>query len=177
MNIYFDLDGVLCNLLRAFCEHNDVEYNEHLFQPGVEAWESVDKSAGDFWRTLSDVDFWATLPMYAYAEDVVEYAGFLAGRENVFIASAPSTPESLPGKVLWIERHLPRWMHKQFVFTKHKHLLAHNSILVDDREFNLTHFEKGVLIPRPWNGAPPVGCMATFIQDNLSRLYEMSYHR
>jgi 5'(3')-deoxyribonucleotidase len=84
-------------------------------------------------------------------------AARLVGQENVCIATSPTKcPESLAGKLDWIHRVMPPWMHRQYAITPRKHLLARpDALLIDDVEANIERFEagggRGVLVPRPWN--------------------------
>jgi hypothetical protein len=109
-----------------------------------------------FWTAITRTA-WAECPASEIFPWVLHLAARLVGQENVCIATSPTKcPESLAGKLDWIHRVMPPWMHRQYAITPRKHLLARpDALLIDDVEANIERFEagggRGVLVPRPWN--------------------------
>ena len=65
-------------------------------------------------------------------------------------------PGSATGKVLWIEKHLPRYKKRLIITAAPKHLFAKpDTLLIDDKTDNVDEFIEasgyGLLVPRPWN--------------------------
>lgn len=151
--ILFDLDGVLADFRTAAFKVHGVEYCEQTSSHTQGAmWDDIGISKNQFWAPL-DADFWASLPLYNYARDLLGVAAHLVGYRNVFIATAASSPAACAGKIRWIRRELPSWLSDQYVLTTHKRLLSADTVLlVDDLPTNLVNFKHGVLVPRPWNG-------------------------
>lgn len=115
-----------------------------------------------FWKPIPDGDlpeikktFWTKLKPCNL--NLIDCAGELFGKENVFIATKPQmNPGCLTGKLVWIQKHLPKWIHEQLFIATHKHLLGQpGHILVDDRQQTLEDFAAlggtPIGIPRPWN--------------------------
>jgi len=115
---------------------------------------------------VTPAQFW-DIPQYvwAWAPRSLEFGLLLkcseqlVGRENVFIATKPTEdPRCAAGKMEWIKRECPPWLHRQFMIGPPKHLLAQpGHLLVDDSEENCLDFNaaggSSLLIPRPWNCA------------------------
>ena len=168
MRIFLDQDDV-CNtftmyaLQRIGCKVSATDYAEHP-PVGYDIVAAANRLGGwqytvpDFWDSISR-EVWATVPESEVFPWLLEEAARLAGRENVCIATAPTKdPDCLAGKLEWIHRHFPAWMHRQYVLTPRKHFLAQpGAVLIDDNEENVRQFEAhggtGILVPRPWNSA------------------------
>jgi hypothetical protein len=174
--IFLDLDDT-CNTLAMHvlycvgCPVNPRDYRQHPVAFGYEIHEAANHllgrpkfaNAGQFWSTITRTD-WAECPTSEIFPRILLRAARLVGRENVCIATGPTKcPESLSGKLDWIHRVMPHWMHRQYAITPRKHLFARpDALLIDDLEANLDRFQAGgghgILVPRPWNrlrGADP----------------------
>lgn len=167
--IFLDLDDV-CNTLAMHvlfsvgCPVDPRNYAHHPSATGYELHEAANQllgkrrynSAAYFWSTITR-PVWTECPTSEIYPWVLLRAARLVGRENVCVATGPTkSPESLAGKLEWIHRVLPPWMHRQYAITPRKHLFARpDSILIDDLEDNIERWKleggHGVLVPRPWN--------------------------
>jgi len=136
--VFLDLDGVCVDFITAAC-----------------AAHGTSREA--FWApiTAGGAAFWHDLEPYPWFDDLLDA---VSGAE-VYVCSSPSRdPGSLAGKVAWMYDHFPKHMHRQFVLTSHKHLLAKpGRFLVDDAEHNAEAWARAggtpILFPRPWNRA------------------------
>ena len=73
--------------------------------------------ASQFWRTMTRAT-WAECPTSDIFPWILLKAARLVGRENVCLATSPTKcPESLAGKLDWIHKHMPPWMHRQYAIT------------------------------------------------------------
>ena len=122
--------------------------------------------------------FWDSIPRSVWAKStkseecdwLVEMCAKAVGKKSVFIATSPTKdPDCLAGKLEWIVNNLPEWIHRQYVITPRKWLLAGpTALLIDDSVEKLEEFNahNGVTIcfPRPWNWR--YGCD---IQDHLAK--------
>jgi len=183
MRIFLDQDDV-CNTFTMYALHQlgcKVSATDYADYPpvGYDIVAAANWFGGqqytvpDFWNSIGR-EVWATVPESEVFPWVLEAAARLVGQENVCIATAPTKdPDCLAGKLEWIHRHFPAWMHRQYVLTPRKHFLAQpGAVLIDDNEENVRLFEvhggTGVLVPRPWNSARGHKPLA-FLKENLTR--------
>ena len=88
-------------------------------------------------------------------------------------------PESLAGKLEWIHKYFPEWMHRQYLMGPQKHLLAGpGSLLIDDSEENVEKFRQhdgqAILVPRPWNSLNRANTMKHIIW-NLDTIFHREH--
>jgi hypothetical protein len=165
--IFLDLDDVLnCftpYVLNALgCPVSPTEYGQHLgygwdFIPKINSLHPEKKfSTHGFWQNVSR-EMWSWIPRSPEFITLLELSVDAVGKENVFILTRPiDYPDSLAGKMEWIQRFCPKWMHDQYIICKQKYLLAmSDSLLVDDCELNIHEFQNAggnaIAMPRPWN--------------------------
>ena len=183
MRIFLDQDDV-CNTFTMYALHQlgcKVSATDYAAYPRHVGYDIVaanwlggqQYTVPDFWNSIGR-EVWATVPESEVFPRLLEKAARLVGRENVCIATSPTKdPDCLAGKLEWIHRHFPAWMHRQYVLTPRKHFLARpGAVLIDDNEENIRQFEahggSGVLMPRPWNsawGREPL----VYLEENLRR--------
>jgi 5'(3')-deoxyribonucleotidase len=112
----------------------------------------------ELWRSIPR-SFWANVQKSDMCDWLVEKCAYLVGCDNVFILTAPiRVPDCSAGKVEWIQRFLPMFLHDQFMIGRPKYLCANQeSLLIDDSDSNVNDFRRAggraVLVPRPWNSA------------------------
>jgi hypothetical protein len=167
--VFLDLDDT-CNTLAMHvlryvgCEVSPRDYRQYPEQCGFEVEKAANYLLGrprftgpaQFWKTITRTA-WLECPTSELFPWVLHRAARLVGRENVCLATSPTKcPESLAGKLDWIHRHMPPWMHRQYAITPRKHLFGRpGALLIDDLEENIRRFEQrggcGILVPRPWN--------------------------
>lgn len=110
----------------------------------------------EFWAMLPE-EVWSEAPPTPECSWLLDECAEVVGQENVFLCtSATLAPSSVSGKLKWIQRHLPTWIHRQYLITPHKYLLARvGTLLIDDSHdqcLNFTrHGGETIVVPRPWN--------------------------
>ena len=166
--IFLDVDDV-CNTLAPFvlnavgCDIDPTDYTTYPRQFGYAVVDVANfllrkqrYTPATFWASMPGAR-WAEIPETGFFHWLLDTCAEAVGRENVCIASgATKSPESLSGKLEWIHHHFPSWMHRQYIITPRKHLLARpDSLLIDDYHENTERFEvhggHAILVPRPWN--------------------------
>ncbi len=162
--VMLDLDDVLNNYTSHAMRYlgcDDVEFPVgcgydivaaiNLTHPTQNEW-----TPDQVWGTLG-VGFWYDMPVSDLCADIIWDCVRLVGLDNVFICSSLTKNHHCTlGKLLWMERNLPKWLCDQYILTPHKYLLAdENTLLIDDYHGNTLAFERAggrtLLVPRPWN--------------------------
>lgn len=111
-----------------------------------------------FWSMIPR-QFWATCPPSAEMDWVLEQCVKLVGEGNVCFLTGPTKdPDCLAGKLEWIWKFAPKFMHRQYLIGPRKQFCAqHKSLLIDDADANVNTFREwggqALLVPRPWNSA------------------------
>lgn len=167
--ILLDMDGVLADFVGGACQihSRDNPYQDVCHNGRYDIASILKMSNTEFWQPMGK-DFWANLPLTAEALDLVDLVVGYFGLENVCILSSPNlNHESMMGKLIWIERHLPQFR-RQFLFGPRKQFCAApNHVLIDDHDDNARNFTaaggKGFLYPRPWNSAHHSGPREAFM--------------
>jgi hypothetical protein len=109
-----------------------------------------------FWSMIPR-NFWASCPMSDEYPWLFQLCVDLVGQENVCFLTGPTKdPDCLAGKLEWINRFTPEFMHRQYLIGPRKQFCAHHeALLVDDSDANIDKFREwggnGILVPRPWN--------------------------
>lgn len=162
--IYLDMDDVLVELvpgvLRWFgvgSNYADYPLRSRNTEKALNTLAGREVAKGDLWHRFG-TDFWANLSKTPQANWLISACKRLVGPGNVFLASYPISAASAAGKIEWIRRHLPKWLHEQYVLTPRKWMLAQpGALLIDDTPaFCRRWMERGgeaTLFPRPWNEA------------------------
>ncbi len=167
-NLLLDIDGV-CNCFhRHVFRHLGLPYPDDSHYPVDCGWDIVaaaNRLAGyerftpdTFWRSITR-EVWAESPVSPEFGCLLEHAEWLVGREHVHFLTSPTlNADSLAGKLDWIQRCAPAWMHRQFLIGPSKHLCAKpGAVLFDDSDKNVEAFRAAggcaLLVPRPWNSS------------------------
>lgn len=142
--IFLDMDGVMADFVQGMCNrHHRLHpwlHNPDLQEQDLQrVWGGMSQEV--FW-SVTDFEFWSTLPKAPFADEIVQASIDLVGVENVAILSAPTyhCPGCVPGKFAWLDRLYPQisW---HAVFTKAKEFIARPGVLlVDDFKSNLDKF-------------------------------------
>ncbi len=109
-----------------------------------------------FWGQIKR-DFWANIGVTDWCYELIDICASAVGKENVCILTSPTLdPDCVAGKMEWIQKEMPTWLHRQFLIGPCKQFCARpGSLLIDDCEENVRKFrERGGLaweFPRPWN--------------------------
>lgn len=158
--IFLDLDGLVCDFVSGALAANKIEDSESILSKMKGSYNIhaiLGLPANDFWRAITQVeDFWCNLVPTDDAHEIMNEVESVAPTQNIFFLSSPSLdPKCHSGKIMWVNRHFPKYT-RQTILTSHKHLLAGNSrVLIDDSDSNVESFKKAggraILYPRPWN--------------------------
>jgi len=143
LQIYCDMDGVLCDFDKRFRHYYEVDPREYYKEKGIKAFEeAVDKAGPQFWSKMDWMpggrELWATI-----------------SKHNPIILTSPSKFKyAKEGKKEWIETHLnPQPKDIIFAQTGQKHTKMitdpKRSILIDDYYPNL----------EPWKQLGGIGIM------------------
>lgn len=159
---YIDMDGVLVDQVDAICSAhsliNPYTVSDHKLA-GI--WDFIphiaDMPEAEFWSKIS-TDIWANMPPSKEFKEIINLVEDLIDHDNIAILTSPTTSNRhncMEGKMLWIEKHLPKYS-KHVIFCKKKYFCANPSgILIDDADHNIddfiNHSGQGVLVPRIWN--------------------------
>jgi 5'(3')-deoxyribonucleotidase len=149
--IFIDLDGVLCDFHKAFCDIYGYDEKDILGW-GMHTYFGVTPETIRHQIDYLDTEFWATLPKLSWADKLVDLAKHY--KLKIYFASSPAKGSHC-GKMQWMEQHYPEYAHR-LILIKNKYLLAkENTCLIDDAEYQSFEFMmKGgysVTFPRPWN--------------------------
>jgi len=113
-------------------------------------------SREQFWGSL-DRDFWANLPPMPYLWRLIETLEKVVGQESIVLATSTTyCPECPAGKLQWIQRHMPAWLHREYLLGPRKDLLAQPGVLlIDDRRGTCDKFQlrggQALIVAQPWN--------------------------
>ena len=166
--ILLDLDDVLnqCTMWMMRCVGCDIDPMDNDQFPVQVGYDIVaatnlihpikrDWTVSEFWDSIKR-HHWATAPVSLECDWLLETCVDLVGEDEVFIVTSPTKdPDCLAGKLEWIHRKLPSYMHRQYAMTPRKHIgAASDTLLIDDYQTNCEDFGKrghALLVPRPWN--------------------------
>lgn len=157
--IYLDMDGVVSGAHEAFLK---VLGREDLLKDYPAGEFNTDKVAGisekTMWRKIDAAgrDLWSKMPVLPWAHELYEKLGELG--DVVFLTSPSYDPDSLAGKLEWLQRFTKQKDFRDYIMTTRKDLLAGpGAVLVDDRPENCEKFRaaggRAVLFPAAWQGS------------------------
>jgi 5'(3')-deoxyribonucleotidase len=184
--IFLDLDDVLNYFTMGVLEYigcpgikpRDI----HLYKPewgfDIEAaanwFHPLHFYNGAIWANVRR-DFWANAMKTPWCDSLIHAAASMVGQENVFILTSPTNdPGCAAGKVEWIQRCTPEWMHRQYFIGSRKEVCANSrTLLIDDMDDNVLDFVKAggnaILFPRPWNSLHWIDFADQHVFDQLRR--------
>lgn len=150
--IMLDIDGVLADFIGGAARL-------HRQDPAsVRTWNFFAQwglTVSDFWAPLG-YDFWANLPLYPEAHEVVERCEKAVGAAKVCLLTSPcETAGCLDGKRDWVRRHFPQFNQRCLIGSAKQFCASPTSLLVDDHDGNCKAFMlaggSACLFPRLWN--------------------------
>lgn len=153
MRVYFDMDGVLVDLMAGWMPYLNEVTGKNLTYKDVDMWGIEEVYGIPFSEAqipLHQPGFWESLPPYPGA---VEYVLSLHSRGyQIYIATTPFPSDNCAWeKKLWVEEHLPFLHYSRLVLVHDKHILQGDA-LIDDKPENLDGFMgKRILFNQPWN--------------------------
>ena len=116
----------------------------------------VEFAPGGFWGQIKR-HHWADMGVTDWCHELINICANAVGKKNVCILTSPVLdPDCAAGKMDWIYKEMPAWLHRQFLIGPCKQFCARpGSLLIDDCEENVKKFReyggKGWEFPRPWN--------------------------
>jgi 5'(3')-deoxyribonucleotidase len=185
--ILLDLDDVLNQLTmytlqHVGCDVDPMENNHFPWEVGYDVVGACnllhpvknDWTVPEYWEAITR-DVWATAPASPECDWLLQTCVELVGEDEVFIVTSPTKdPDCLAGKLEWIHRQLPSYMHRQYAITPRKYIAADSeTLLIDDSYANIKAFsEHGgqtLLVPKPWN--PLHGCRTASALKTFFEIY------
>jgi hypothetical protein len=188
--IFLDLDDV-CNELTVHSLHyvgcKIEDYSEYPVEVGydiVSACNALHKSKNDwtvaeFWNALPR-SVWSNTPKSLYCDELIDVCVDIIGKDNLFLATSPTKdPDCLAGKLEWIQENTPEFLHRQYVITPRKWLLANEkTLLIDDNGDNIKRFYLAggnvIMFPRPWNCLHGMDSMS-WVKFKMDKLFKDSF--
>jgi hypothetical protein len=164
--IFLDLDDVLNNFsvhclqclgcdIKDYSEYpKECKYDIHSAAIWLNPKLKIQKEK--FWWSIPR-EVWTECPKSIEFDELIRLSTLAVGRANIYVLTRPTqNPECALGKVVWIKKFLPEWLHEQYLIGAPKYVCAkQGNLLIDDLENNCEDFAhnggKAILIPRPWN--------------------------
>lgn len=112
-------------------------------------------SASELWDPMGR-KFWANLPPYPWAREIVQLLEDHFGTERICILTSPiRTDGCVDGKMDWIRKHFPQFRRRFLVGPAKEFCAGPRHVLVDDHSVNIENFANAgghtFLFPAPWN--------------------------
>lgn len=144
LRIFLDLDGVICNWVKAVADLLNVdlkdEYIRNKLKEGYKFEEIIDIKKEEMWKKINNGgrDFWKNLKLTPWAKKLVQE--IKNTNNNLCFLTAPSShASSLSGKKIFLDKHFKGI---NFIITGEKHFCAHpNALLIDDSINKIKKFE------------------------------------
>lgn len=154
--VFLDMDGVIADFISPSMAFHGSRFDAATY-PKREwlIWKVIGCTEQEFWK-FDSRDFWANLPVYPWARELVEGLEGRVGQSNICLLTSPSANGvSVDGKRSWIAKHFPAYS-RQVLFGSPKHFCAHRStVLIDDSDANCKAFADAgghwLTFPRVWN--------------------------
>ena len=155
MKILLDMDGVLCNFVDSAAKLHGKDASLVTHWGIDECWGLTED---EFWEPIhrQGRSFWYNLEKYPWTDELISLVESYA--KDVYICTTPCRdPDSLKGKLEWIQDKLPPKYASRYIMTGHKQLMSKpDTLLIDDSDANIDKFLRGgkgevITFPRPWN--------------------------
>jgi hypothetical protein len=146
-NLFIDMDGVIVDFIKGY---HDITGKDIAGQYHTDAkfWEPIDKAGYNFWINLK------------WTKDGKELWNYIK-KYNPDILSSPSRQNaSRIGKHDWVQREIPGYRLILRSPENKKEFATPTSILIDDRESNITD----------WQKAGGIGILHTSAEDTINEL-------
>jgi 5'(3')-deoxyribonucleotidase len=181
--ILIDMDDVLCDctgdalLHMGWCDfkREDFPIEERNIYEAYRLKTGISHTPKSFW-THFPREWWANIQTTSWCYDLIDLAVSYVGEDNVALLTSPTKcGDCLAGKLDWIEKFMPTFLHRQYLMSPRKGFCgAGGNILIDDCTENLIDFKKnggeGILLPQKWNIARHyIGRELEHVENNLDR--------
>lgn len=158
MIIFLDMDGVMVDFIGGINKIFDLPKE---FPPpkadGLPQWNWFENYGltGKQVNYVCNIDFWANLEWMHDGKQILDAVE--SRFRDIYLLTTPMpNPGSGTGKMLWVNKHLPRYSKRTIITQTPKSLFAGpDRLLIDDKDSNVAEFVAaggvGILVPRPWN--------------------------
>jgi hypothetical protein len=190
--IALDLDGV-CNRFPPYtlnflgCPIDPFDDSKYPIEAG---WDIVkaanillgreEFSTSKFWKSIPR-HIWAQCPVSEELSWLLGHCEALVGKENICLLTATTLdPECPAGKLEWIHKFMPKWMHRQYLLGPFKTFTASSdTLLIDDADKNIDAFRKAggrtLIVPRPWNSFHATPTLQ-YLTERFAALFSENHH-
>jgi len=128
--IFLDLDGVLADFTKAAAKIHKIELPSEMEEDFL---YSKFAKKGHFWSKCNSHEFWANIPRYPWAKDLVRLVD-RSGINFTFLTKAPMGTGAWSGKARWIESNFGAHQNKLWVVRGDKSIMAQKGyLLIDDK--------------------------------------------
>lgn len=162
--ILLDMDDVLCDCtgdaMKHMGLHNWVRQDHTLEVRDIyemyRLQTGISYQPAQFWEHFKR-EFWANIEPTPWCYDLIDLVGKYVPAGQIALCTSPTKcGDCLAGKLDWIETHLPKWLHRQYLMTPRKHFCAApGHVLIDDATENTKAFTDAggwaITLPQPWN--------------------------
>ena len=168
MKICLDVDGVLVDFVAGAGKL--LGYDPAV----VNTWHYytlIGMTEGEFWKAIDAAgsDFWADLPAYPWAQDLVKQCKATA--PTILLTSPSQCPSSMHGKLRWMQAQFGRQFRDYLVGPKKEFCATPDTLLIDDSDSNCKKFQaaggRAILFPRPWNDNRGIEEPYSFVLEQL----------
>jgi len=166
LNIYLDMDGVCCDFVGAVCRlFGKPELIDNYPWDQWDIAGILDITEEELWTKVSNrgMEWWADMDAYPWFWSL--YQGLDDLSPVTFLSSPTHDPQSLAGKLRWIQSRLG-YRCTNYILTprKNKALLARpGDILIDDSPKSIDDWNAaggiGWLWRQRWNTEPALECL------------------
>lgn len=163
--ILLDMDGVLSDFFTHYCRvlkgMNDTEITILYNTFPANTYYISDVFGESLQQSLQRIDalgygFWADMPMYSTAIELVQYCKRVTDDNVGFCSSGSGLGSAADGKTRWLQNYFGGV--ENLTITQNKALCAGaKTILIDDSDTECSRFTStgsgasSILYPRPWN--------------------------
>ncbi len=155
--IFLDMDGVLTNWVKGYCDIFNLYYKNvvELWVEGVEEMSDACGIPDEISRQKINemgADFWVKLEPYPWTEQLIDACRKIA--PTAILTNPGRFSGSLEGKLEWLKSY--GFTRDDVLFGKPKELVAgRGRVLIDDRNSVGQRFREAggsvILVPQPWN--------------------------
>lgn len=168
VNLYIDMDGVICNFLVSALEAHDGHSPLGDLDPShVETWDFFEEYGMNKDEFLAPIlawrGFWEYIPAYSTAVEFLHRVDAVIKESSLvvkvhFCSTPISDPDCFSGKFKWLKNHGFLDFSDSLILMQDKTALVRpDAILIDDRQETVDRWRDdggmGILYPRQWNKA------------------------
>lgn len=151
--IILDLDGVIVDFVDGVRRRFGLP--ETWTPTEWDFYENIGVDAADFYRRISDEEFWLNLEPYPWINWLIDNVQCHAGK-MLFWTSPILSPHCHSAKARWFAKRFGESSLNLLIIGSHKHLAAKRDVvLIDDSDDNIAKFRKhgglAITFPQPWN--------------------------